>query len=457
MTMSDGRLRLAAMCFPPGYWYMPDASPVDMFIEQHVHFAQVAERGKMDMVFFADSAAVAPAFFLPGATPEKYAKAARCVKLEPLTVLAALAMATKDIGLVSTATTTYYEPFTLARMFATIDHISHGRAGWNLVTSQNVDEAQNFNRDEHVEHGARYARAEEFYDVVTGLWDSWEDDAVIRDRATGRYIDPDKLHFLNHEGEHFRVRGPLNIARAPQGYPVIAQAGSSEPGRRLASRVADLVFTAQTELPGAKAFYADLKQRAVRHGRNPDHIKIMPGIDIVLGRTDEEAQEKCEAMKARIADEDALATIQRLAGHVNLADYPMDGPLPELPPSNAARSRQQMLIDLGRKGMTIRQLARHFAFGSGHQVFVGTAKGLADLMQEWQEAGAADGFTILSPYMPGPLEQFVAEVIPELQRRGLFRTEYEGHTLRENLGLPRPENRYTAARKAASTVPTAAE
>ena len=445
--MTDHHMKLAAMCFPPGSWFLPDARPTDMFIDDYVEFAQIAERGKLDMMFLADSASVAPAFYLPDATPEKMAKAARCVKLEPVTLLAALAMVTKHIGLVATATTTYFEPYTIARMFATIDHISHGRAGWNLVTSQSVDEAQNFGREEHVEHGLRYERAEEFFDVVTALWDSWEDGAVIRDRDTGRYIDPEKLHFLHHKGRHFSVRGPLNVDRPPQGYPVIAQAGSSEPGRRLASRVADIVFTAQVELAEAKAFYADIKQRAVLQGRKPGDVKILPGLSLVLGRTRAEAQERHEATMARIADQDALVSIQRLAGGLDLSQFPLDGPLPPLPPSNAARGRQKMLVDMAeRENLTIRQLARRFAYSTGHKVFIGTAMEAADLMQEWVEAEAADGFTILFPYMMKPLEEFVDQVVPELQRRGLFRQEYEGKTLRDNLGVPTPPNRYVVAR-----------
>ena len=239
------QIKLTAFCHPPGNWLMPGADPTDMDFDENVHLARVAERGKFDMLFYQDSAAVAPSFYLSGNKGEALAESARCVRLEPLTLLAGLAAVTKHIGLVATATTTYNDPFSLARKFATIDHISKGRAGWNLVTSQNVDEAQNFSRDSHLDHALRYQRAQEFYDVVTGLWDSWDDDAVIRDRETGRYIDPAKLHVLNHKGEHFSVRGPLNIARPPQGYPIIAQAGSSDPGRELAARTADVVFTAQ--------------------------------------------------------------------------------------------------------------------------------------------------------------------------------------------------------------------
>jgi FMN-dependent oxidoreductase (nitrilotriacetate monooxygenase family) len=443
MQSTKRRLKLTAFSHPPGHWRMPGARPTDMDFEEYVHLAQIAERGKFDMLFFQDSAAVAPAFYLSGGKAEALAEAARCVRLEPLTLLAALATVTRHLGLVATATTTYNDPFNIARKFATIDHISKGRAGWNLVTSQNVDEAQNFGFERHVE------RAQEFYDVVTGLWDSWEDDAVIRDHQTGRYIDPRKLHVLNHKGKHFSVRGPLNIARPPQGYPIVAQAGSSEPGRELAARTADVVFTAQVDLGEARAFYADVKGRMARYGRSPDDMRIMPGVRYVLGATESEARERYEMMLAEASDDGALASVQRLAGDLDLRRFPLDGPLPDLPPSNAAKARQKMLIDLARReNLTIRQLARRFTFSLGHQVYVGTAMGLADMMEEWLTQDAADGFTMLSPYYPKPLEEFVDTVIPELQRRGIFREQYEGATLRENLGLGFPANRYVAARRA---------
>jgi len=445
------QMKLTAFNHPPGHWRMPGALPTDMEFEEIVHMARVAERGKFDMLFFQDSAAVAPAYYLSGGKAEALAEAARCVRLEPLTLLAALATVTTRLGLISTATTTYNDPFSIARKFATIDHISKGRAGWNLVTSQNEDEAQNFSQDAHMDHALRYERAQEFYDVVTGLWDSWEDDAVIRDHATGRYIDPAKLHLLNHKGKHFNVRGPLNVARPPQGYPVIAQAGSSDPGCELAARTADVVFTAQVELGEGQQFYRGLKARMARYGRHPDHLKIMPGIRYVLGATQGEAQAKYDQMVAGASEEAALASVQRLAGDLDLRRFPLDGPLPDLPPSNAAKARQKMLIDLARReNLSIRALGRRFTFSLGHLVYVGTPAGLADMMEEWFTEGAADGFTMLSPYYTKPLEEFVDTVIPELQRRGLFRTEYEGATLRENLGVPFRSNRFAAPAEAVS-------
>ena len=440
-------IKLTAFCHPPGHWRMPGARPTDMDFEEVAHIAQVAERGKFDMLFFQDSAAVAPAYYLSGGNAEALAEAARCVRLEPLTLLAALATVTKRIGLIATATTTYNDPFNIARKYATIDHISKGRAGWNLVTSQNVDEALNFSQNAHMDHALRYERAQEFYDVVTGLWDSWEDDAVIRDLATGRYIDPDKLHALHHKGKHFSVRGPLNVARPPQGYPIVAQAGSSEPGRALAARTADVVFTAQVSLQEAQAFYADVKGRTALYGRCPDDIRIMPGIRYVLGSTESEARERYEMMLAEASEEGALASVQRLAGDLDLRKFPLDGPLPDLPPSNAAKARQKMMIELARReNLSIRELGRRFTFSLGHLVYVGTPMGLADLMEDWWANDAADGFTMLSPYFPEPLEFVVSELIPELQRRGIFRSEYEGATLRENLELRVPPNRYVAGR-----------
>eukprot|EP01037_Dinobryon_pediforme_P004254 gene4254-4304_t len=391
MTASKRQMKLTAFCHPPGHWRMEGAKPSDMDFDEVAEIAQIAERGLFDMMFFQDSAAVAPAFYLPGGGAAALSEAARCVRLEPLTLLAALATVTKRIGLISTATTTYNDPFSIARKFATIDHISKGRAGWNLVTSQNVDEAQNFSKNAHLEHGLRYERAQEFYDVVSGLWDSWDDDAIIRDRETGRYIDPAKIHVLNHQGKHFQVRGPLNVARCPQGHPIVAQAGSSEPGKELAARTADVVFTAQVELGEAQEFYADVKSRMISHGRNPDHLKIMPGIRYVLADTEAKARKEYETMLAATSERGALASIQRLAGDLDLRDFPLDGPLPDLPPSNAAKARQQMLIDLARReNLTIRELGRRFTFSLGHMVYVGTPKGLADFMEEWLVERAAD-------------------------------------------------------------------
>jgi FMN-dependent oxidoreductase (nitrilotriacetate monooxygenase family) len=445
MTGQRKQLKLGAYLSPGGHqagWRHPDAEPnALMDFELMSRLAQTAERGKMDAVFFPDSAGMAGSTSLDEGNLSR-TRRGRCVYIEPATLLAGLAARTSHIGLIATMTTTYNEPFHVARRFASIDHISGGRAGWNLVTSQIEDESWNFGREKHADHSARYDRAAEFYGVVAGLWDSWDDDAFVLDKDNGVYFDAAKLHLLRHTGRHFNVRGPLNITRSPQGRPVVAQAGSSDAGRDLAARTADLVFTAQLSLGDAQDFYADVKARAARYGRAPDAIKILPGLTTIVGRTQAEADEKFAWLASMLPDDIAVAALERLTGDVDLMQHDLDGPLPALPPSNSARGRQKMLTDLSDAGMTIRQIARRFAVGSGHDAIAGTPAVIADHMGLWLEAAAADGFNIMSPYLPGPLEEFVDLVIPELQARGLFRTEYEGRTLRENLGLPTPASRY---------------
>ena len=328
----------------------------------------------------------------------------------------------------------------MARRFLTIDHISGGRAGWNLVTSQAEDEAMNFGRETHLEHGARYARAAEFFEVVRGLWDSWEDDAFARDKASGQWFDPAKMHILNHQGPHFRVRGPLNVARSPQGRPVIAQAGSSAVGMDLAARSAEMVFTAQPTIADGVAFCTALRAMASAHGRGPDELRIFPGIMPIVAPTRAEAQAKYEELRDLVDDGIGLRGVARLCGGLDIYGFDPDGPLPPLPPSNAARARQEMIVTMGRRGMTIRQIGRVLGMSQAHRVLWGTPAMLADDMQEWLEAGACDGFNLLFAHYPKPLEEFVDLVVPELQRRGIFRTEYEGRTLRENLGVSRPEH-----------------
>ena len=446
------QLRLGAFLSTPGNhlagWRHPDAvTTTDMDFAAYVRLAQLAEEYKYDTIFFQDTAAVNGSRALARGDFSR-ARLSRIVKLEPTALLAALAAVTTHIGLVATVTTTYNEPYNVARRIASIDHISLGRAGWNLVTSQIEDEAQNFGFDEHMDHASRYARAAEFYEVVTGLWDSWEEGGLLRDKASGIYMDRERVHFLDHEGAHFKVRGPLNVTRSPQGWPVVAQAGSSEAGRDLAARTADVVFTAQTQLAPAQAFYADVKARAARYGRGPEEIKIMPGLTPVIGATMAEAQERYEELQALLPDDVALQALSHISGGLDLTQFPLDGPLPELPPSNAAKARQELVVRTAReRGMTLRQIARHTAAGTGHRVLVGTAAYMADEMQAWLEADAADGFNVICNYYYAPFEQFTRQVIPELQRRGIFRTAYEGATLRQNLGLGIPENRYTKARQ----------
>jgi FMN-dependent oxidoreductase (nitrilotriacetate monooxygenase family) len=446
------QLKLGGFFSVPGNhlagWRHPLAIPTaDMDFRQYLHLTQVAEAAKFDAIFFQDTAAVNGSRALARGDRSR-ARLSRIVKLEPTATLAALAALTTHIGLIATATTTYNEPYNIARRFASIDLISQGRAGWNLVTSQIEDEAENFGFDGHMAHADRYQRAAEFFDVVTGLWDSFEDGALIRDKVRGVYMDSDKVHFLDHEGPHFKVRGPLNVTRSPQGRPVVAQAGSSEAGRELAAKTADLVFTAQTRLDEAQAFYADVKARTARYGRSPEDIKIMPGITPVLGRTEAEARAHYEQLQDLLPDDVALQSLSHISGGLDLTRFALDGPLPDLPPSNAARARQDLIVRTAREhNMTLRQIARHTAAGTGHRVLVGTPEYVADEMELWLDSGAADGFNVICNYYPKPFEDFATGVVPELQRRGIFRREYEGKTLRENLGLSMPRNRYPHAAK----------
>lgn len=445
--MSRKQLKLGAFLSVPGNhlaaWRHPDAvTETDMDFDWYMRLAQLAERGKFDTIFFQDTVAVGGSDKLAEGDPTR-TKLCRIVKLEPTATLAALAVGTTHIGLIATATTTYNEPYNIARRFATIDHISKGRAGWNLVTSQIEDEAGNFTADPHMAHAQRYERATEFYDVVAGLWDSWEDDAFLHDKESGRYFDPAKMHFLHHRGKHFSVRGPLNVSRTPQGRPVVAQAGSSEPGRELAARTADIVFTAQTEIEDARAFYTDVKGRMAKYGRHPDEMKIMPGFSPIVGRTMEEAQAKFQRLQDLLPDDVALSSLDRFTRGMDIEQYPMDGPMPELPETNAAKARRDLIMTMARREkMILREVARSVSAAQGHRMLVGTPEYMADQMQEWLETGAADGFNVICNYYPQPLEEFVELVIPELQRRGIFRTEYEGRTLRENLGLTRPSNAF---------------
>lgn len=452
MAKPKRQMALAAFQFPPGShaagWRMPAARvDADMDIRCYIEGAQTAERGKFDMFFVQDSAASAQSSAI--ARGDRVSGThSRVVRLEPLTLMSAVAAVTQRIGLVATATTTYNEPFHIARKFLTLDHISGGRAGWNLVTSQTEDEAGNFGRDVHVDHARRYARAVEFQEVVVGLWDSWEEDALLRDKQAGRYFDAAKVHALRYRGEHFSVSGPLDVARSPQGRPIIAQAGSSEPGMDLAARTADVVFTAQITIEDAIAFYDDVKSRMPAHERDPDTMKIMPGLNFMVAESQAEAEDLYEEMAALVPPEVALQGLNRIAGGLDLGKFPQDGPLPDLPPSNAARARQQMLVDLARKrNMTIRQLAKFFSMSNGHNVVFGTPGHIADVMEEYFTKRGADGFTVLTSFESQPLQRFVDLVIPELQRRGLFRTEYEGSTLREHLGLPVPRNTFAERRK----------
>ncbi|WP_428483241.1 LLM class flavin-dependent oxidoreductase [Rhodopila sp.] len=420
-------------------WRHPDAyAESGTVFAQALDVARTAERGKFDLLFLADSAAIST-----HGSAESRGRMGKVVKFEPITVLSALAAVTTRLGLVATCTSTYNEPYTLARQFASLDQISGGRAGWNLVTSNNEAEAFNHGRDKHAAHADRYDRAAEFAEVVTGLWDSWDEDAFIRDKESGVYYDTEKLHVLNHQGRHFSVRGPLNVARSPQARPVLVQAGASDTGRDLAARLAELVFTAQTTFEQAREFYGDVVARLPRHGRSRQEMKILPGLYPVVGRTEAEAREKFEFLQSLIHPSVGLAVLEHTIGVANLSQYPLHGPVPDLADTNGPLSRQRLLLEAARRDkLTLWELCLLNAGPRGHLLSIGTPSQIADVMEHWFRNGAADGFNVMPAFLPGSLDDFVDMVIPELQRRGLFRTEYEGKTLRENLGLPKPVSRW---------------
>ena len=446
MAKRTGQLRLGAFLYPAGHhiaaWRHPDAqADAGVNFRHYVQLAQAAQAAKFDLLFLADGVGTR------GDNLDFLSRTAHSyiAQFEPITLLSALAAVTEDIGLVGTASTSFNEPYHIARKFASLDHISGGRAGWNLVTSSNEHEAKNFNRDQHFEHGERYERATEFAAVVDRLWDSWEDDAFLRDKEQGRFFDPTKRHVLDHKGRFFQVKGPLNVARSPQGQPVVVQAGSSEAGRALAARTAEVIFTAQQALQDAIDFYADVKGRLEQHGRRHDDLKIMPGVMPIVGRTESEAREKFERLQSLIDPAVGLALVSGLTGGFDLSAYPLDGPIPELPETNASKSRQLLTLELARReNLTIRQLYLRVAGARGHWQVVGTPEQIADQLEERFVHYGADGYNIMPAVLPGSLTDFIELVLPELRRRGLFRTEYEGHTLRANLGLARPVNRYSA-------------
>jgi alkanesulfonate monooxygenase len=434
------QLHLGAVMRPvaihTAWWRYPGCFPDANFNLKHlVRFIQTLERGRFDAFFMADHLAV---LNMP---VEALRRSATATSFEPMTLLSALAMVTDRIGLIATASTTFDEPYHIARRFASLDHISNGRAGWNVVTTANPDAALNFGLTEHVEHDERYRRAREFQAVVTGLWDSWADDAWQRDQASGIFFDPAKLHVLDHHGEHLSVRGPLNIARPIQGWPVIVQAGASEAGRQFAAETAEVVFGSSRTIEDARRFYGDMKARVTAAGRSADHFKILPGALVITGRSKAEAQEKKALLDSLVHPESGLPNLSIRLG-VDASRFDLDGPLPEIPPSNQSQSGRDAIVALARReNLTVRQLAQ-ITGGWGGLEMVGTADEIADIMQAWLETGAADGFNVMFPTVPAGLDDFVELVVPELQRRGIFRTAYTGTTLREHFGLPRPENRF---------------
>lgn len=443
MTHRHGKLHLNAFLFSVGHheaaWRLPESDPfASTNVEHYQNLARIAERGKLDSLFLADGPVL---WTNVGQRPSG--------TLEPTVLLTALAGVTEHIGLIATASTTYNEPYNLARRFASLDHISGGRAGWNIVTTAGVDAARNFNLTALPAHADRYARAAEFVDVSLKLWDSWDDEAPIGDKENGIWGDDGKLYPPRHVGKYFRVEGALNLPRCPQGYPLLVQAGSSEDGKELAAQYAEAVFTAQQTLEDAQGFYTDLKARTRAVGRHPDSIKILPGIVPVLGATEAEAQALEAELERLIKPEYARRQLAQVL-RVEPETLELDAELPELPGEDqieSQKSRYTLIVTLARRErLTVRQLLGRLGGGRGHRTFAGTPEQVADAIQHWWENGAADGFNVMPPVLPSGLTAFVDHVVPILQRRGLFRTEYEGKTLRDNYGLPRPPNRNQLAR-----------
>ncbi len=411
----------------------------DLDLEMYLSLARTAERGCLDIIFLADGYSIKD----DGLTPRAASSLSTVVHFEPITLLGILATVTRHIGLVTTGSTTYNQPYDLARRIATLDHISQGRAGWNVITSQMTSEALNYNLDAQLSNVDRYERAREFMDVTFGLWDSWDDDALPRDKNSGIYNDPSKMHVLNHKGRFFKVRGPLNIARMPQGYPVICQAGESESGLELAAERADLMYAKATSLEHAQEFYARVKAKMAKYGRRPEQLKIMTGLMCVAGRTREEAQAKYEAVQATISVMEARAfAIQFMGPEFDLPDHDAEAPLPQLAVLDEIAQRKRIGIVRDGRRISLVGLGRWLAACMGHLTLIGTPSEIADTMQSYLEGAGSDGFLLMPHYLPGNLDDFVELVVPELQRRGLLRTEYEPGTLRNTLGLERPVSRY---------------
>jgi N-acetyl-S-(2-succino)cysteine monooxygenase len=433
--MSDRTMHLNAFLMGVGHheaaWRLSQSDVGgNLSLEHFAHLARTAERGAMDSIFFADAPALlGDVRYRPIGQPD------------PTVLLGALAAVTERIGLIATASTTYEEPYNLARRFAAVDHLSGGRAGWNIVTTASPDASRNFGLDAHPTHAQRYARAGEFVEVAVALWDSWEDDAVRGDKDAGTYADGDRIHEIEHDGVHFRVAGPLDLPRSPQGRPVLVQAGSSESGRTFAARWAEAVFTAHQTLADGQAFYTDLRARVGALGRDPDRVKILPGIVPVIGSTEAEARELERALEEAIIPAYGLRQLSAFFG-IDMTGVELDAELPPLPGEDAIeaqKSRFTLVTQLARRErLTVRQLLGRLGGGRGHRTFTGTPEQVADTLQDWFERGAADGFNVMPPVLPSGLEAFVDHVIPELRRRGLFRSEYEGTTLREHYGLERP-------------------
>ncbi|WP_284947134.1 LLM class flavin-dependent oxidoreductase [Acidisoma cladoniae] len=435
--MAARQMHLGAFLFNLGNhsagWRMPSTRTDGLMdFAFYRELAEIAERGKFDLLFHSDGLGI-------NDTYDAVLRHSVTIRPEPLTLLSALSAVTTRIGLAATVSTTYHEPYHIARMVGMLDFLSEGRAALNLVTSSTDLEARNFGRDTHLDHAERYERARECVDVLRRLWDSWEDGALVFDTASGQVADPALIHRADWRGRFFTVRGPLNMPRPPQGHPVIIQAGISEPGQALAAQVADVVFSIQRTLAASQTSYAAAKQRVIAHGRSAEAMKILPGLMPIVGRTRMEAEAKDRALQDLVPASLAVSYLSDEVQH-DLARYSLDGPLPDLPETNAQKGRLHLIREQARDGLTIRQIATHLVQNRGHMRLVGTAEEIADVMQTWFEGGACDGFNILAASHPQGLAEFVDQVVPELQQRGLFRHDYAGTTLRAHLGLPKPAN-----------------
>jgi N-acetyl-S-(2-succino)cysteine monooxygenase len=408
-------------------WRYPGAATSHLDLPVMQTIARTAERGKFDLLFISDAMVMDPTDHPSFMN-----------RFEPTSLISVLSACTTHVGLGATVSTSFSEPFNVARMFGSIDHISGGRAAWNVVTSSNPKAALNFNRDAHLEHEFRYRRANEFVDVVLGLWGCWDDGAIVADKQTGCYLDEAKVRPLNHKGEFFQVKGPVNMARSPQGRPVIIQAGGSPTGLELAARTADVVFSVVQDLPSARTAYADLKGRMAKYGRAPDSLKILPGIMPIIGRSQQEAREQLAKLQSWLTPTNAATLVASRIGY-DVSGHPLDGPVPPPPKTEGSLAFANVLYETARReNMTLRDLYNLTAAARGHWVVCGTPATIADTLEEWFTAGAADGYNILPAFFPGAFDDFVDLVIPELQRRGLYRQHYQGTTLRDHFGLPQP-------------------
>jgi N-acetyl-S-(2-succino)cysteine monooxygenase len=441
VTKRKDLMRLGAFFHPTGHhvaaWLDP-GSQIDAGtnFSHYVQMTQAAEKAKFDLIFLADAIATRDGNLQALRRWPQY-----MAYFDPVTLLAGLAAVTKNIGLVATATTSFNEPYHVARRFASLDHMSGGRSGWNVVTSSNASEAFNFGRDAHFGHSERYERADEFVRVTKGLWDSWDDDAFVRDRASAIYFDVAKIHYLNHKDKHFAVRGPLNVARPPQGYPVIFQASASDTGKDLAAQIAEVVFTPLHDLEQAQKFYRELKDHAAKYGRTDDDLVVMPGLNVVVGDSEKNADEKIRYLQSLIHPEVGKELLSTALGGLDLSDYDVEEPLPDHIVSQEMQKTNSRVSYLFKGKPTLRQMYENFGTGRGQRTVKGTPIAIVDQMEKWFLNRGVDGYLIQPPVLPSGLDEFIARIIPELQSRGLFRTEYTGRTLRENLGLKRPASR----------------